>query len=211
MLIRTADIDRSGPAAQLTGEKNMTGSTFRRLLPALILVAAAVIPAASHAVDVRPTLKAGFDFGGDTLVTVVFTDGSTKSINANEGLYFGGGVSILSDSKDIETEVSLSYKFTGINASNGSVDWTRFPLEVLVFYRLPQFRVGGGLTYHLSPKLSGSGPAGNINTKFDDSAGFVLQADYLLQKITVRLRYTSLEYNWEAAQSRATAWASRSA
>src|SRR6266568_3700597 len=175
MLIRTADIDRSGPAAQLTGEKNMTGSTFRRLLPALILVAAAVIPAASHAVDVRPTLKAGFDFGGDTLVTVVFTDGSTKSINANEGLYFGGGVSILSDSKDIETEVSLSYKFTGINAS------------------------------------SGSGPAGNINTKFDDSAGFVLQADYLLQKITVGLRYTSLEYNWEAAQSRATAWASRSA
>jgi len=65
---------------------------------------------------------------------------------------------------------------------------------VLVFYRLPQFRVGGGLTYHLSPKLSGSGPAGNINTKFDDSAGFVLQADYLLQKITVGLRYTSLEY-----------------
>jgi hypothetical protein len=46
----------------------MTGSTFRRLLPALILVAAAVIPATSHAVDVRPTLKAGFDFGGDTLV-----------------------------------------------------------------------------------------------------------------------------------------------
>jgi hypothetical protein len=171
----------------------MTGSTFRRLLPALILVAAAVIPAASHAVDVRPMLKAGFDFGGDTLVTVVFADGSTKSINANEGLYFGGGVSILSDSKDIETEVSLSYKFTGINASNGSIDWTRFPLEVLVFYRLPQFRLGGGLTYHLSPKLSGSGVT-NANLKFDDSAGFVLQADYLLQKITVGLRYTSLQY-----------------
>src|SRR6266705_354390 len=193
MLIRTADIDRSGPAAQLTGEKNMTGSTFRTLLPALILVAAAVIPAASHAVDARPTLKAGFDFGGDTLVTVVFTDGSTKSINANEGLYFGGGVSILSDSKDIETEVSLSYKFAGINASNGSVDRTRFPLEVLVFYRLPQFRLGGGLTYHLSPKLSGSGFASG-SLKYDDSAGYVLQADYLLQKITVGLRYTSLDY-----------------
>ncbi len=171
----------------------MTGSTFRRLLPALTLVAAAVVPVASHAVDVRPMLKAGFDFGGDKLITVIFTDGSTKSINANEGLYFGGGVSILSDSKDIETEVSLSYKTTGINASNGSVDWTRFPLEVLVFYRLPQFRLGGGLTYHLSPKLSGSGVT-SVNLTFDNSAGFVLQADYLLQKITVGLRYTSLEY-----------------
>jgi len=171
----------------------MTGSTFRRLLPALTLVAAAVVPVASHAVDVRPMLKAGFDFGGDKLITVIFADGSTKSINANEGLYFGGGVSILSDSKDIETEVSLSYKTTGINASNGSVDWTRFPLEVLVFYRLPQFRLGGGLTYHLSPKLSGSGVT-SVNLTFDNSAGFVLQADYLLQKITVGLRYTSLEY-----------------
>jgi len=171
----------------------MTGSTFRRLLPALAFTLAAAAPMASHAVDVRPMVKAGFDFGGDKLITVIFTDGSTKSINANEGLYFGGGVSILSDSKDIETEVSLSYKFTGINASNGSIDWTRFPLEVLVFYRLPQFRLGGGLTYHLSPKLSGSGVASG-NLKFDDSAGFVLQADYLLQKITVGLRYTSLEY-----------------
>jgi len=193
MLIRTVDIDCSDPAAQLKGEKNMTGSTFRRLLPALALVAAAVVPVASHAVDVRPMLKAGFDFGGDKLITVIFADGSTKSINANEGLYFGGGVSILSDSKDIETEVSLSYKTTGINASNGSVDWTRFPLEVLVFYRLPQFRLGGGLTYHLSPKLSGSGVT-SVNLTFDNSAGFVLQADYLLQKITVGLRYTSLEY-----------------
>ena len=171
----------------------MTGSTFRILLPALALVVAAAVPVASHAVEVRPMLKAGYDFGGDTLVTVVFAGGSTKSINANEGLYFGGGVSILSDSKDIETELSLSYKFAGINASNGSVDWTRFPLEALVFYRLPQFRLGGGLTYHLSPKVSGSGFASG-SLKFDDSAGFVLQADYLLQKITVGLRYTSLEY-----------------
>jgi len=171
----------------------MTGSTFRRLLPVLAFTLAAAAPAVSHAVDIRPMLKAGFDFGGDTLITVIFTDGSTKSISANEGLYFGGGVSILSDSKDIETEVSLSYKFTGINASNGTVDWTRFPLEALVFYRFPQFRVGGGLTYHLSPKLSGSGVVSG-SAKFDDSAGFVLQADYLLQKITVGLRYTSLDY-----------------
>ena len=62
-----------------------------------------------------------------------------------------------------------------------------------MFYRFPQFRVGGGLTYHLSPKLSGSGVVSG-SAKFDDSAGFVLQADYLLQKITVGLRYTSLDY-----------------
>ncbi len=185
----------------------MTGSTFRRLLPALALVVAAAVPAASHAVDVSPVLKMGFDFGGDKIATTT----SGGSIKGNDGLFLGGGASILTDSKDIEVEVTLSWKYANLTASDGDLSFTRFPLDALVFYRLPQFRVGGGLTYHLSPKLSGSGPAGNINTKFDDSAGFVLQADYLLQKITVGLRYTSLEYNWEAAQSRATAWASRSA
>jgi hypothetical protein len=165
------------------------------LLPALALVVAAAVPVASLAADARFMGKVGFEFGGDNLITVPFTNGSTASIKANEGFYFGLGTSILTDSKDIEVEVSLSYKFTGINASNGDVTWTRFPFDALVFYRLPQFRVGGGLTYHLTPKLDGSGAASNINAKFDDSFGVVLQGDYLLtQKATVGLRYTTLEY-----------------
>jgi len=92
MLIRTVDIDCSDPAAQLTGEKNMTGSTFRRLLPALAFTLAAAAPAASHALDVNLMLKAGFDFGGDTLTTVnlMGSGSSTKTIRANDGLYFGG-------------------------------------------------------------------------------------------------------------------------
>jgi len=41
--------------------------------------------------------------------------------------------------------------------------------------------------------VSGSGFASG-SLKYDDSAGYVLQADYLLQKITMGLRYTSLDY-----------------
>jgi len=60
---------------------------------------------------------------------------------------------------------------------------------------LPKFRVGGGLTYHLSPKLKASGAAGNFNVNVDDAVGVVLQADYFLtQKFTLGGRYTILEY-----------------
>jgi hypothetical protein len=115
----------------------MTGSTFRRLLPALAFTFAVAAPAASHA-DVNLMLKAGFDFGGDTLTTANVS-GSTKTIKANDGLFFGGGASIVPDMKELEIEVSLSYKFSGITAQNGNIDWSVLPLDALVFYRLPNF------------------------------------------------------------------------
>ncbi len=160
----------------------MTGSTFRRLLPALAFTLAAAVPAASHAFDVNLMLKAGFDFGGDTLTTVNL-------------MGFGGGASIVPDMKELEIEVSLSYKFSGITAQNGNIDWSVLPLDALVFYRLPKFRFGGGLTYHLGPQLKGSGVASDLNAKYKDAAGLVLQADYrFTEKFAAGLRYTNVTY-----------------
>jgi hypothetical protein len=173
----------------------MTGSAMFKAVPVLVLMVVAAVPLVSQAADVRPVIKAGFDFGGDKLVTATFTSGSTDSIKANELFYFGAGISILADSKDIETELTIGYKFDSINANNGDIKFTRYPLEALVFYRFPKYRLGGGLTYHFSPKVSGSGVASSINGNFDDSLGFVLQADYLItQKVSVGGRYTSLKY-----------------
>jgi hypothetical protein len=184
------------PAAQLRGEKKMTGSAMFKAVPGLVFMLVAAVPIASHAADVRGVFKAGIDFGGDKLAGATFTNGSSDSIKAGELLYFGGGISILADSKEIETELTISYKFDQINASNGDIKFTRYPLDALVFYRFPKFRLGGGLTYHLNPKLSSSGAgAGAGNAKFDDSLGLVLQADYLItQKLSVGGRYTSVKY-----------------
>jgi len=71
----------------------MTGSAKLKPLLGLVLVVVAAVPLASLAADVRPVFKAGYDTGGDKIVTAVFTSGSTKSIKANEGIYIGGGTS----------------------------------------------------------------------------------------------------------------------
>jgi hypothetical protein len=172
----------------------MTGRMLRSFTTLALAIAAAA-PLGSHAVDVRPVIKGGVDFGGETIASATFSNGSTETIKANEGFYVGGGASILLDSKDVEIETTLSIKYDSINASNGDITWTRFPLEVLAFYRMPKFRLGGGLTYHMSPKLKASGAAGNFNVKVDDAAGAVLQGDYFLTpKFTLGGRYTILEY-----------------
>jgi hypothetical protein len=172
----------------------------------ILLLLAFAWPAQALAVDVRPFVKAGYDVGGDKLAEVVFTNGDRETVRANEGFYFGGGASIVTDAKTQEIELSISYKTGGVNASNGEVDWRRFPLEALWFYRFEKVRLGGGLTYHLNPKLDGSGVVGGLDTKFDDALGFVLQGDYRVnEKLTLGMRYTNVEYQVSGSSFKAKA------
>lgn len=166
-------------------------------MPALALLALVVLaaaPAAAHAAAVRPAVVAGYDTGGDEIVAVNFTSGETDSIRANEGLYLGGGVSVLNDAGNLEFLGTLSVKYQAIHASNGDVTWIRFPLEALLFYRVRSFRLGGGPTYVMRPRLKGTGDASGIDTAFDNALGAVLQGDYLLGRVALGLRYTILDY-----------------
>ncbi len=163
----------------------------------MLVAAAAGLCAASQAmaVDVRPHYKVGFDGGGDKLATVVFTDGTHENIKANAGIFFGGGMSIVNDSKSVEGELAITYKVDDITASNGDVTWSRWPIDALAFYRWNKVRLGGGLTYHINPKLSGSGVASGINLTFKDSLGYLLQADWrITEKMNLGARYTMLDY-----------------
>jgi outer membrane protein with beta-barrel domain len=184
----------------------MTRVSFHRSAPAVLALALFAAPAC--AVDVRPAFKAGIDVGGDTLIAVPVSGsslGDTKTIKTGEGLYIGGGASILSDPKDLELEVMLSYKFAGITAQNGDIRWSVLPLDVLVFYRMPNLRFGGGLTYHINPTLKGSGIAGGLSADYKDGFGFVVQGDYMFgDKIKLGLRYVNVIYKVDNIQNNGT-------
>ena len=160
----------------------------------LALAACSLAPAVSQAADLRPVFVAGYDTGGDKIATVTFTNGDTQSIRANEGLYIGGGLSVLNDDKNLEFVGTLNYKYAAVHADNGDITWTRVPIDALLFYRVEKFRVGGGLTFQLSPRLKGSGLASNINVNVDNAVGLLLQADYLLGKVNIGLRGTLVDF-----------------
>jgi hypothetical protein len=174
----------------------MTGTTTKLLRILAFLEGGAALDA--QAAEIRPLIKAGFDVGGETLVTAVFTNGERENVKANEGVYLGGGAAILDEARNMEYHVTLAYKFALINADNGDIEWTRIPLEALVFYRFPRARVGGGLTYHINPKVEGSGVVGGLDIEFKNALGLVLQADWLItKKIALGGRFTFLEYDAE--------------
>lgn len=165
-------------------------------MPALALLAllALAAPAAANAAEARPVVVAGYDTGGGDIQNVTFGGGTTDTIKANEGLYLGGGVSLLNGARNVEFLGTLSYKYQAIHANNGDITWTRFPVDALLFYRRQSFRAGGGATYVIRPRLKGSGEVSYIDAGFDNALGAVLQADYLMGGLALGLRYTMLEY-----------------
>lgn len=169
----------------------MAGNVQAALVAAVLSAMAAPAQA-----ETRWLLKGGFDFGGDTLRVVRFLDGSAETIQANEGFYIGGGMAYISPDYNLEAELSASWKYVGVTASNGDVRFTRFPLEAMVFYPWSWGRVGAGLTYHVNPKISSSGVvSSSVNSDFDNALGGVIQAEYRLSdNLGLGLRYTMLDY-----------------
>jgi len=159
----------------------------------MLLALGAALPLASRAAEVRPVVVAGIDTGGDKIVEAPLTNGDTATIRANEGLYVGGGVSVINDDKNLEFVGTLNYKYRGISAYNGTITWTQVPIDALGFYRWEKFRLGAGATYHMSPRIHGTGVvAGNISV--DNALGGVVQGDFLLGKVNIGLRFTHITY-----------------
>lgn len=141
-------------------------------------------------------LEAGLHAGGDDLVTATFVSGSTQTIEAG-GLYnFALGVGFDINEK-VTSRITFGIKQDSITASNGNIEFTRYPLDALVFYKTDSWLFGGGITYHTNVKLSGDGLASGLSANFDDSMGFILEADYLFgnKKGYVGGRYTMIDYD----------------
>ncbi len=153
--------------------------------------------ASAEARGVEWVAQVGLDFGGDEIASVIYSDGSDQTINAGGMLQFGGGILIdtMANSNIYQTQLTINWKFDSSNASNGDVSWDRYPLELMQFYNTDLLRIGGGLTYHLSPSLTTSGFASGNDLDFDNALGFVMEVDYKFsEKGFVGARLTSIEY-----------------
>ncbi len=144
---------------------------------------------------------AGITLGGDRLSEATYMDGSTASVKAGGFYEFWAGILYEVPDYPMEAQVTLGYHSDSESASNGSMSFSRLPLEGLVFYTHDVVRIGGGLTYHLSPEheMSLDGYT-SYNTSFESALGLVFQVDFNLSdqnygpKNVVGFRYVSIDY-----------------
>jgi|GEM_PF-4486488 len=134
------------------------------------------------------TVDGGIGAGGDKLATVTFTDGSTQSLYAGNGLFADFGVQHNFAASDWSLKATFGFNVDAVAAKNANTSFTRAPLDVLAIYSHGNNHFGFGLTEHLSPKLDldGYGP----NADFNNATGYILQYQYWLFGI----RYTNIKY-----------------
>jgi hypothetical protein len=163
---------------------------------ALAALAAAGNVQAQEARGARGILGAGVTSGGDTLVTVVFTDGTSEDIKGGGLFHLYGGVEIpVGPALSMQATVGYHVDDTG-SGSNGSMRFSRYPIEVLVHGHInPNVRIGGGVRFVNSAKIRGSGVLSGLDVDFDSTVGAVIEGEYLVTRsIGLKLRAVSEKY-----------------
>lgn len=154
-------------------------------------------PVAAHADQFGPepptslthfTFDAGITGGGDKLVEVDFSDGSSQSLYAGDSAYLDVGV--LQDFGDPHWSLkgTLGYAYAAVTGSNATISFSHVPLEVTGLYNLGNSHFGFGLRYDMNPRLDldGLGPNGN----FDNALGWFVEYRWWLFGV----RYTNIMY-----------------
>lgn len=156
-------------------------------------------PAGPVSASLHLVLPIGFQVGGDTLLKLTYTDGSTQDIDAGSAVLLaaGGLLDVGDETHALQIQATIGYNYTGAEASNGSVTWQRWPVELLTFYeyRPAHLRIGGGLQYQFGVSLGASGTRGSASVDFDNALGKVVQAEWLMTYLSVYARYTLIHYS----------------
>jgi len=157
------------------------------ILPLLITLATATNP--------RPLIQFGFESGGDELVTIDHDYKGDYTIDAGDGFRFELGMAIDDPLGMLELQLLAGYKFDSDSADNGDITWSMIPLSALGFIKIPHWKFGGGLTYHVSPELDGNFGNDDIQYDFENALGGVMQIQYEpIDAFALGLRATFIEY-----------------
>jgi hypothetical protein len=139
---------------------------------------------------VRLLLGIGLSGGGDKLASGQYDDGSTVDIHAGGLVYLTAGIDyhII---PEFSLQGTINYHVDDQSAWNGDFRFERFPIELIGYYQPnPAFRVGGGIRYTMSPKLSSNGNAPEANASYDNTTSAVVEAEYFTDpNFGIKLRY----------------------
>ena len=180
---------------------------IRKLTIKQCLLAVAILSLGSlgtvpvQAAEYKGVVGIGLDFGGDTLATAVYTDGSTTDVKANNGFVINGGGVMIIDS--YETQATIGYKFGGPTAKNGSITWDAVPVELIQFLRASNVRIGLGFIYQINPKLVIDIPGTSQTYNFDNALGTIAQIGWapVNMPFSIDFRYTAITYKQSNASN----------
>lgn len=169
------------------------------LLFAMLSLAGPVLANDKTFEDFHAVLHLGLTGGGDKIDSG-YVDASTgKAVTLSAGglFQFGAGFEWKKPELPVSARVTLNYHVDRTSASNGSVTFSRTPVEITAAYHVDEkILVGGGarLVSGIKYKSSVSGFS-TVSQNYDSTTGLLLQAAYRFNpKAEISARYVSEKY-----------------
>jgi hypothetical protein len=166
-----------------------------------VLASLALAAAGSAAWAAEPGKISGFagvslGSGGDVLVPVRYTDGSTDNLRAGKGVHLRAGLDYRLDS-EWSVLGSAGYQLGAVTAKNGSVRFERFPVELMAKYHYNEkWRLGFGVRMPFEARVSSSGAADATvgDYRLNGRKGLIVEGEYMLGRFGLMLRWTNEGY-----------------
>ena len=198
---------RGGRVRDVRGRSTGWGALPAGRVATVATLAALALAPGARAAD-GWLVRVAFESGGDELGTARFEGGlrddEEEDIEAGGQLHLELGLRRGFLGPAFESDFTVGYKSHTASARNGSVGITRITLNALQYYLLTErVRLGGGLTYHLSPsfEVDIDGQSGS-ESDFDDALGYTVAADYRGGEAwELGLRATRIEYELSDGQT----------
>ncbi len=145
---------------------------------------------------------AGLTGGGEKLATVTYTNGDTKDIRSGGLVMVYAGLDYRMGT-DVSMQINAGYHVDDTSADNGSLKFRRYPVEVLGYYHVnDQFRLGGGVRFVNSPKITSSGVVSGVDVEFDNTTGIVIEGEYFFSpNFAVKVRGVKEDYTVKGADT----------
>ncbi|MDX1905754.1 MAG: hypothetical protein SF053_01880 [Bacteroidia bacterium] len=142
-------------------------------------------------------IETGIEYGGDEVLKVFFTNGGEQSVRAGQGASLSvGGQLRFAHVKNLMIRAAIGVKYNTTAADDANIRLTRFPLTLMPCWLIrDDFRIGAGITTHLSPRLNGDGFFPDVS--FVSSLGPRFELGYKW----VGLTYTALSYQADNSTS----------
>jgi Outer membrane protein beta-barrel domain len=146
---------------------------------ALSAQAQSTTPAPASSSGLRGIVGLGLTGGGETIARVQWTNGDSTKLSSGGLIDFRGGAEYQIQGQPVAIELSIGYHFDKANGSNGSVGFTRFPLELIGHYALDEYwRLGLGLRKSLSTEYKDT--VNGDTQKFTSSISPLVEAEYFM-------------------------------
>ena len=139
---------------------------------------------------VRFLVKGAFEFGGDEVAKVYFTNGETQSVKAGQGgtLAIGGEFQMPGVEK-LLLHATVGYKYVTTQADNVHIRMTRVPIQVMANWMATEkLRFGAGLATHQAIRFKADGIGQDIT--FGGATGPTFEVAYS----GIGLTYTAMTY-----------------